>query len=1160
MAKRPRVPAALHAELTEYSSLLRALRTSDTLDLTSHLIQPPPSFISQASLAGDVSLTDDDDGDGDGFVDEDDGENDGDDGDDNVLGGGNRDSEDDDDGENDEEALDESPTDSLSQDPFAGVASPSYSSGDDSNLKQPVNNRKSKQRDTWTRWPLLAGDVHVPEWGLSDEVKNIAERVLALSALGQGGLVHPEPNLEDAAGTSNLLNPLTEQDDLMVPDDVLHALTADSAAFLARILALVTAHVPAAEKSMQNRITPISWETVVEVACAHGVISPPVADVVRGRMSPLFTPARPDTTHRSRHLLALRQRTSQMLSKHEESILDVPNFIPDARKKPVTPLRTLLRDVSSPRNSSVAELTHCSQPMYRLRKRPGNGSEREQGPPSIWDSSEAWAACAKALREYDEAMIQDWKEEIDTLLVFAGLFSAVLTAFNIESYKWLQQQSDDTHTAILSQISMQLNSFTVNANFVNATIPAVPQVAASFKASGFAVRLNTLWFSSLVCSLLSASLGLLVKQWLREYLAGSSNISRESIRIRQYRYDGMRRWRVPEIILCLPILLQAALLLFFIGLLDLLWTLHPIVAGVVTTIVAVSMLFAITTSLLPPLYSDCPYKSPQSWLICAFIQWLKRSAASLAARYHAHLHQPRASAIPTDRERAHGAATPDPFATMLDLPAIIAHSRAGAVLRGWLHRLSMARAYGSWKERERLAMEEGRGAAALDDATLAGADAMFMDDAFLHAVVRPCMRDIAPRAALRCVDTILLRRAPRVLNDLPYWDLAPPGEGGRGDTGTLTLMNLLLDVLHRLNSGRDSDAMMEEWEEDEGPAETQEDARRGVLMTMHRLVRAIPAPSKSKTGSNESHTDAQTRPLFRRMFEVLAAVLDAEAGRASPERFVRERSFNLMCKMFTRFQAVGPDCIAAFCAYSKQTRQENAPYRFVQACYMVIRASAVLARATSRPGSIAEPEQPSTSNTLAPPSPYSAGSGHKRSFDTSFTSSVTLYSEPLRISAPPDSEDPHSDAVEPTSDSDSADDYESIRPALLDVLHDLECFFSMPVSRAAEYRPTMAMLAECAQAVLALAVRDRLAVSLSFVRALSAMVGYASAAEADADVGMDADAGGGWESADGDMDQREELDVHAARQAVRWLRRMYGLRVSSELGHPPGEPRKRCGY
>ena len=155
-------------------------------------------------------------------------------------------------------------------------------------------------------------------------------------------------------------------------------------------------------------------------------------------------------------------------------------------------------------------------------------------------------------------------------------------------------------TTILRQISSQLNSFTVNQNFVNATNPAHVTDLPPFRPTAFAVRLNTMWFSSLVCSLLSASLGLLVKQWLREYLAGSSNISRESIRIRQYRYEGLRKWHVPEVIMCLPILLQASLVLFFIGLLDLLWTLHPVVATVTTAILAALMLFVATTTLLPP--------------------------------------------------------------------------------------------------------------------------------------------------------------------------------------------------------------------------------------------------------------------------------------------------------------------------------------------------------------------------------------------------------------------------------------------------------------------------------------------------------------------------------------------------------------------------------
>ena len=63
--------------------------------------------------------------------------------------------------------------------------------------------------------------------------------------------------------------------------------------------------------------------------------------------------------------------------------------------------------------------------MYRVHRRHGAG---ERLFPSIWDSSEAWAACAQALREYDEHMIQDWKEEIDTLLVFVSIRCTPITA------------------------------------------------------------------------------------------------------------------------------------------------------------------------------------------------------------------------------------------------------------------------------------------------------------------------------------------------------------------------------------------------------------------------------------------------------------------------------------------------------------------------------------------------------------------------------------------------------------------------------------------------------------------------------------------------------------------------------------------------------------
>ncbi|KAI0649471.1 hypothetical protein C8Q79DRAFT_876040, partial [Trametes meyenii] len=69
-----------------------------------------------------------------------------------------------------------------------------------------------------------------------------------------------------------------------------------------------------------------------------------------------------------------------------------------------------------------------------------------------------WTACAARMRDYDEAMVRGWKEEIDTLLVFAGLFSAVVTAFNIEAYHLLQEDPSETSVRILQQISQQLSA------------------------------------------------------------------------------------------------------------------------------------------------------------------------------------------------------------------------------------------------------------------------------------------------------------------------------------------------------------------------------------------------------------------------------------------------------------------------------------------------------------------------------------------------------------------------------------------------------------------------------------------------------------------------------------------------------------------------------
>lgn len=125
-----------------------------------------------------------------------------------------------------------------------------------------------------------------------------------------------------------------------------------------------------------------------------------------------------------------------------------------------------------------------------------------------------WTAMAGHIREADRAKIEDFEEDIDTLLVFAGLFSAVLTAFIIESYKTLQVDPADATVQLLQQISMQLNSFAVNGNYINATIP-LPSTSEPFTPAPSAVRINGFWFASLILSLIAASFSMLVKGWLQ---------------------------------------------------------------------------------------------------------------------------------------------------------------------------------------------------------------------------------------------------------------------------------------------------------------------------------------------------------------------------------------------------------------------------------------------------------------------------------------------------------------------------------------------------------------------------------------------------------------------------------------------------------------------
>ncbi|KAI1798386.1 hypothetical protein LXA43DRAFT_27150 [Ganoderma leucocontextum] len=93
------------------------------------------------------------------------------------------------------------------------------------------------------------------------------------------------------------------------------------------------------------------------------------------------------------------------------------------------------------------------------------------------------------------------------LLVFSGLFSAVVATFVAQTYLLLQPDAPDQTAVILQQISLQLSSSPVNQPCVNSTQPtftSTPADAATSTVSSSTVKLNSLWFASLILSLSAA--------------------------------------------------------------------------------------------------------------------------------------------------------------------------------------------------------------------------------------------------------------------------------------------------------------------------------------------------------------------------------------------------------------------------------------------------------------------------------------------------------------------------------------------------------------------------------------------------------------------------------------------------------------------------------
>ncbi|KAK0458230.1 uncharacterized protein EV420DRAFT_1764365 [Desarmillaria tabescens] len=265
--------------------------------------------------------------------------------------------------------------------------------------------------------------------------------------------------------------------------------------------------------------------------------------------------------------------------------------------------------VETPPNQSSAAGNHVSSTANpedpNAQRNPPSGTffGMRKNQPSLWGVG-ATPRDYKArypLDPYGQEMSQ-WRDTIDVLLVFAGLFSAVLTTFVVQTSQNMQPDYNEASARLLFEILKVTMS-----NGSQSSIPSSPTAFLSPSPSN--EWMNSLWFVSLTFSLVTALVAILVKQWLHQYVAVvSGSCERDCARIRHLRYAGLQKWQVPMIIGLLPVPLHVSLAFFFAGLVVFLFSLGMKVAWLVSVIGAATYIAYVVALILPFVYPYCPYK------------------------------------------------------------------------------------------------------------------------------------------------------------------------------------------------------------------------------------------------------------------------------------------------------------------------------------------------------------------------------------------------------------------------------------------------------------------------------------------------------------------------------------------------------------------------
>ncbi|KAG2053058.1 hypothetical protein BDR06DRAFT_886714 [Suillus hirtellus] len=225
--------------------------------------------------------------------------------------------------------------------------------------------------------------------------------------------------------------------------------------------------------------------------------------------------------------------------------------------------------------------------------------------------SRFWGVYKRVAEEHDGEFLERYTTDMDIVLIFSGLFSAVSTGFIVAMESNLNPNPSDTTNALLKQI-VQIGL----GNLADAgTAPVDP--GSTWSPSALAVRIQMIAYASLSMSLLAAFGAVLGRQWLGYYKSNRYGRGSEEERgkRRQEKFDGIVTWYFDAVVQTFPVILQISLLLFGIALGANMWYDQRSIAWVIIATTVFGFLFYCLTVMACLISPACPFQTPTSTML-----------------------------------------------------------------------------------------------------------------------------------------------------------------------------------------------------------------------------------------------------------------------------------------------------------------------------------------------------------------------------------------------------------------------------------------------------------------------------------------------------------------------------------------------------------------